>query len=244
MATYQKPRVPAIAKDLDPDIVQVHSRDYRNPGQLKPGGVLVVGAGNSGADIAVEVAKTHETWLAGRDVGHVPFRIESAVAKVLIPVLFRLVFHRVLTVATPLGRRARRAPEHGGALIRVKPADLEAAHVHRIGRFTAVRNGRPVLEDGQALDVANVIWSTGFEPGLSWIDIPLPQFHGAPAHDRGIMPDEPGLYFVGQFFLYAFSSTMIHGVERDARRVAKTIHTRLQSTAAVSLPSRSKAFTT
>src|SRR5262249_38661722 len=81
MANYQKPRVPAFARDLDPAIVQLHSHDYRNPGQLQRGGVLVVGAGNSGADIAIEVAGSHKTWMSGKESGHVPYRIETFLAR-------------------------------------------------------------------------------------------------------------------------------------------------------------------
>ena len=81
---------------------------YRNPSQLREGGVLVVGAGNSGAEIALEVASRHPTWLAGKDSGHVPFRIEGAAARyVFQPLLFRVVGHRVLTVDTPIGRKLR-----------------------------------------------------------------------------------------------------------------------------------------
>ena len=77
MSSYQVPRVPAFAKDLHPDILQMHSSEYRNLQQLKPGGVLLVGAGNSGAEIAIEVAREHPTWVAGRDTGHVPFRVDG-----------------------------------------------------------------------------------------------------------------------------------------------------------------------
>src|SRR5688500_7131664 len=75
MASYQGPRVPAFASELDPDIVQIHSSAYRNPSQLREGGVLLVGAGNSGAEIAVEVARSHPTWVSGRAVGEVPFDV-------------------------------------------------------------------------------------------------------------------------------------------------------------------------
>ena len=79
MATFQRPKVPPFAAELDPGIVQPHSSEYRNLGQLAPGSVLVVGAGNSGSEIAKETARAgRENWLAGRDVGHVPFRIEAA----------------------------------------------------------------------------------------------------------------------------------------------------------------------
>jgi putative flavoprotein involved in K+ transport len=234
MATYQAPRVPEYAQTLDPAIVQLHSSQYKNPGQLRPGGALVVGAGNSGADIAIDIARSHRTWLSGRHPGHVPFRIESAVARALLPILFRFVFHRVLTVDTPMGRRVRQSViSKGGALIRVKPADLAAAGVERVPRVTGVRGGKPLLDDGRAIDVANVIWCTGFHPGLSWVDLPALRCaaDGEPVHERGVVPGEPGFYFVGLHFLYAFSSTMIHGVARDAERIAATIHARVRAAA-------------
>ena len=78
MASYQTPRVPAFARELRGDIVQLHSKDYRSPAQLRDGGVLIVGAGNSGAEIAVDLARAStEVWLSGRDIGHVPFRIDG-----------------------------------------------------------------------------------------------------------------------------------------------------------------------
>jgi putative flavoprotein involved in K+ transport len=81
------------------------------------------------------------------------------------------------------------------------------------------------------LDVTNVIWCTGFHAGLSWIDVPTPirDADGEPVHDRGIVPGEPGLYFVGLHFLYALSSTMIHGIARDAERIAATIQDRVRT---------------
>src|SRR5262249_43674181 len=115
----------------------------------------------------------HRVWLSGRHPGHIPFRIESPVARVIAPILFRLIFHRILTVDTPLGRRARAgAISKGGPLIRVKPADLTATGVERAPRVTGVRDGKPLLADGRVLDVTNVIWCTGFHPGLSWVDLP------------------------------------------------------------------------
>ena len=236
MATYQAGRVPAFAQALDPGIVQLHSSEYRNPEQLRPGDVLVVGAGNSGADIALDVARSHHVWVSGRHPGHVPFRIESRIARAILPVLFRVVFHRILTVDTPMGRKARPAIiSKGGPLIRVKPADLVAAGVERTPRVTGVRDGKPVLADGRVLDVTNVIWCTGFHAGLNWIDLPQPVCgtDGEPLHERGIVPGEPGLYFVGLHFLYSFSSTMIHGVARDAERITATIQARVHAASTV-----------
>ena len=106
MATFQRPKVPPFAAELDPGIVHFHSSDYRNLAQLAPGPVLVVGAGNSGSEIAMETARAgRETWLAGRDVGHVPFRIEGNVGRHLVPFVVRFVGHHVLTMRSPIGRK-------------------------------------------------------------------------------------------------------------------------------------------
>jgi putative flavoprotein involved in K+ transport len=225
MSNYQRPRVPAFARELDPGLVQMHSAEYRNPAQLRPGGVLLVGAANSGAEIALEVVKSHPTWLSGRHPGHVPFRVEGAAARLfLAPLMARVVFHRLATVDKPLGRNMRQKTlAHGLPLVRTKPSDLAAAGVQRVPRVAGVRDGLPVLEDGRVLEVANVIWCTGYEPGFEWIDLPVLGPDG-PRHERGVVAAEPGLYFVGLHFLYAASSTMIHGVARDAEYVVRAIH--------------------
>jgi putative flavoprotein involved in K+ transport len=226
MSTFQVPRVPPFATGLSPEIVQLHSAGYRNPSQLQEGGVLVVGAGNSGAEIALEVASRHPTWLAGKESGHVPFRIEGAAARyVFQPLLFRVVGHRVLTVDTPIGRKLRpRLLSHAAPLVRVKPRDLAAAAIQRVPRVIGVRNGHPLLADQQILEVANVIWCTGFGPDFSWIDLPVfGENQNEPTHHRGVVANQPGLYFVGLYFLYAMSSGFLPGVDRDAEHIVHTI---------------------
>jgi putative flavoprotein involved in K+ transport len=230
MANYQEPRMPPFARELDPQIVQLHSRDYRNPSQLREGGVLLVGAGNSGSEIALEVARAgHRTWMSGRNTGHVPFDLGGFVGRLFLTrFVLRFLFHRVLTLSTPIGRKARpRIIHQGGPLIRVKPHDLSAARVERTPRTVAVRDGLPLLEDGRVLEVANVIWCTGFNPSSTWIDLPVWTEEGEPMHERGRVIDQPGLYFVGRHFLYAMSSTMVHGVGRDAAHIAETIASRV-----------------
>ena len=224
---YGEPAVPAFAGELDPRIVQMHSTEYRSPAQLQPGDVLLVGAGNSGADIALELASTHRTWLSGRDKGQVPIRIESRHARLVLPVMW-LIASRVLTVRTPLGRKVRaQVLESGAPLVRVKSQDLRAAGVERVPKTVAVRDGLPVLEDGRVLDVANVIWSTGFRQEFSWIDLPVFENGAGPVHERGVA-SEPGLYFLGLDFLYSFTSENVGGVGRDARYVARHIAARGQ----------------
>jgi putative flavoprotein involved in K+ transport len=226
MSSFQVPRVPAFATGLRPEIVQLHSAGYRNPSQLQDGGVLVVGAGNSGAEIALEVASRHPTWLAGKESGHVPFRIEGAAARLVFqPLLFRVVGHRVLTVDTSIGRKLRpRLISHAAPLVRVKPKDLAAAGIHRVPRVIGVRSGQPLLADQQILEVANVIWCTGFGPDFSWIDLPVfGENQHEPTHHRGVVANQPGLYFVGLYFLYAMSSGFLPGVDRDAEHIVHTI---------------------
>jgi len=116
---YHEPRVPDFARELKPDIRQLHSSQYRNPAQLRPGAVLVVGACNSGAEIAFDVACEHRTWLSGRDTGHIPINPGSRAYQVFGH-LMSFLGSRLLTVDTPLGRKARpKFRAGGGPLIRV-----------------------------------------------------------------------------------------------------------------------------
>ncbi|KQY47913.1 NAD(P)/FAD-dependent oxidoreductase [Cellulomonas sp. Root137] len=213
------PRVPAFAADVRPDVVQLDAGSYRAPDQAGPGDVLVVGAGNSGADIALELAATHRTFLSGRHPGQIPWRIEQPLARPLNRLAF-WAFRHVLTTGTPIGRRARAdVLAHSGPLIRVKSRDLAAAGVQRVPRTTGVSDGLPMLDDGRTLDVSTIVWCTGFDPDHSWIDLPVRDDAGALTHDRGVT-SEPGLYFLGLVFQYALASSMIHGVGADAAFVA------------------------
>ena len=217
---HQEPRIPTIAHDLDPAIVQMHSSAYRNPAQLREGGVLVVGAGNSGGDIALEAARAHPTWLSGPELGHIPFDIDGTFARVLGTRLVVFAGRHVLTLRTPLGRKVHAsAGSHGNPLVRVKPKQLVDAGVRRVPKTVAVRDGQPVLEDGRVPDVANVIWATGFRHDLSWIDLPIFDEDGAPTHVRGVVGSEPGLYFVGLPFQFSVASDVLPGVGRDAKYV-------------------------
>jgi putative flavoprotein involved in K+ transport len=229
MASYQIPRVPPFASELDPGIVQLHAGEYRNPAALQDGGVLVVGAGNTGAEISLDVVSDHPTWLAGRDTHHVPGRIDGPVARhIVLPLVYRVIGHHVLTVKTPIGRRVRRKVlSRGAPLVRTKPRDIAAAGIERVPKVVGVRDGLPVLEDDRVLEVANVIWCTGFSPDFSWIHLPVfGDDEKEPMHHRGIVARQPGLYFVGLMFLYAMSSAFLPGVGRDAKHVAKHIESR------------------
>jgi putative flavoprotein involved in K+ transport len=212
----QVPKIPAFADEL-------HSSQYRRPSQLQEGAVLVVGAGNSGAEIAFEVSRTHPTYLSGRPSRQIPVRHGPAAARFFFPVV-RFLSHHVLTLRTPIGRKAQpRFISYGAPLIRVKLKDLAAAGVRQVPRTVGIEDGRPVLEDGRVLDVSNVIWCTGFREEFPWIDLPIFGEDGRPLHERGVVVGEPGLYFVGLLFQYAGTSDVLPGVGRDAEYIAKHI---------------------
>jgi putative flavoprotein involved in K+ transport len=229
MANYQVPRTPAFANELDPGITQLHSHDYRNPSQLQNGSVLVVGVGNSGADIGIEVARNHPTMISGRETGQIPWPIESFLARNLLVRLVRFVGHHVVTVKTAIGRKLRPKLLHQASpLVRVKVNDLMNAGIERVPRVVGVANGLPLLADGRTLDVKNVIWCTGYERAMPWIDLPIFGENGGtdPIHQQGVVVDVPGMYFVGLHFLYAMTSATLFGVGRDAKRIVKAIRSR------------------
>lgn len=229
MSDFQISRIPEYANKLNKDIIQLHSFEYRNPSQLQNGPVLVVGAGNSGAEIALESARNnHQVYLSGRDTGHIPFKIDGTLSKLILArIVLRILFHRIFTISTPVGKKLRpKLTSVGGPLIRIKPQDFTKAGISRVKKVTGVSNGLPMLENHQTLDVKNVVWCTGFTPSFSWIDLPVfdkKEF----MNTRGIVKSVPGLYFTGLHFLYSFSSTMIHGAGRDAGFIVKDIRRRI-----------------
>jgi putative flavoprotein involved in K+ transport len=226
---FQRPHVPDFAGRLDPGIRQIHSADYRGPHQLTDGPVLVVGLSHSGADIAYEVAKAgHRTFVSGKAHGQLPFSVDSRRARLAWPVM-RFVAWNVLTLSTPIGRRmAPKVRAGGGPLLRARRGDLEAAGVtlHEARTVDVGEHGRPALADGTALDVANVVWCTGFRPDYGWIELPVVGEDGWPLERRGVVDVQPGLYFLGIPFLYSFTSMLVVGAGRDAAYVVDRLAAR------------------
>lgn len=226
---HRRPVRPPFADLLDPGIAQVHSLGYRSMQDLPDGSVLVVGAANSGTDIALDAARAgREVVLAGRHPGQTPVDIDTLRGFVAShAILFAL---RHLTVRTRPGRAARdRQRGHGLMLIRNRLADLEAAGVRRVGRVEGVREGLPVVEGGEPLHPSVVVWCTGSGPDLSWLDVTgALDEDGAPRHVEGVSTAVPGLGFVGLDFQYSAASATIQGMDRDARAVVAAV---LRSTA-------------
>jgi putative flavoprotein involved in K+ transport len=223
---HRIPKLPSFAAQLDPTIVQLHSADYRNPSQLRDGAVLVVGVGNSGAEIAYELAETHACLLAGANHGELPVQHGSRRGRPFLRAI-RFVGHRVLRTDTRIGRKVGpKIVAQGPPLIRRKEADFAAVGIDRVGRVTGVQDGLPQLEDGRVLDVANVIWCTGFRTDFGWIDLPAFDGDGRPQHERGVVDAVPGLYFAGLVFQYSLTSDVLPNGGRDAQYVARHIATR------------------
>ncbi|AHG93462.1 potassium uptake protein (plasmid) [Gemmatirosa kalamazoonensis] len=215
---FQRPVVPNVSTRLSPGIHQLHSSQYRSPFDLPDGPVLVVGAGNSGAQIALELARFRKVWLAGRDTGHLPRRL---LGRDLFDWIWPMMTRA--TLDTRLGRRLRaRARSGGDALIGIPERALVDAGVTRVGRVTDERGGLPVCE-GTVLDPRVVVWCTGFLPDYDWIDLPICDEDGRPRHRRGVATDAPGLYFVGLRFQHRMTSSLVGGVGADAAYVAQQV---------------------
>ncbi|HEY3193791.1 MAG TPA: NAD(P)-binding domain-containing protein [Candidatus Dormibacteraeota bacterium] len=216
------PRIPPYATELDRGITQMHSSAYKRAGQLRDGPVLVVGLGNSGAEISYDVSRSHRVLLSGTPLAEIPVR-HGSLLSLLVFMMIKFLGTHVLTMDTPIGRKV--LPHvHGAPLIRLKVKDLTAAGIERVARVTGVRDGMPLLADGRTLEVANVIWCTGFRSDFGWIQLPRAfDVDGKPIQYRGAVAAEPGLYFVGLEGLYAAVSDVLPGIGRDAAYIARHI---------------------
>jgi putative flavoprotein involved in K+ transport len=221
---FQRPWVPAFAADLDPRIRQVHAADYRNPVDLPDGPVLVVGVSHSGSDLAFELAATRRTYLSGKSHGELPVPLDSRRGRLGWPVV-KFVARNLLTLRTPIGRKiAPFVRLGGGPLLRHRRQDLLGAGVvWNEARTVGVRDGKPLLDDGQVLDVASVVWCTGYRPDYGWIELPVLDANGWPVLDRGAAVAAPGLYFLGVPFLSGITSMLVLGAGRDAETVVKQV---------------------
>ena len=220
---FQLPKTPGLAAELDPAIFQIHSSAYSNPGQIHAKSVLVVGAGNSGAEIALELNRAGKhICLSGRDVGQIP--ANSRFGKILNGRPIWWFMSNILSVKTPIGRKIRETEfSHGTPLGRATRQELEDAGVELAPRLSAIRSGQPQLEDGRILSVEGVIWATGLRPDYAWINLPIFDEKNLPVHTRGVVSGAPGLYFIGLPFQTALSSSLLGGVGKDADYIVEQV---------------------
>jgi putative flavoprotein involved in K+ transport len=224
----QKPYVPQFAAALRPQVVQVHSSAYRRPSQLPNGDVLVVGAGNSGAQIACELAETgRRIVLSGRHTGSLPRRLLGRdIYDWLWPTIMRP------SIDTALGRHLMQGRLFAGdPLVGMSARSLTRPGLERAGKMIGVRDGLPLLDGGRVLtDIAAIVWCRGFHPDFSWIELPVLGLEGYPRHRRGLAYDAPGLGFLGMRYQFRMGSALLGGVGEDAAYVTSHTTSFLRST--------------
>lgn len=212
---FQRAAVPSFAGDLAPEVFQVHSREYVRPERLPDGPVLVVGSGNSGRQIAAEVARRRPVSIsAGRWRPYLPQRVLGR------DVFWWLTKTPLLTVpvSRPLDKALRRREPMIGTSLRT----LRRQGVRVLPRAVAA-DGRTVqVRDGRTIQVASVVWATGFRHDFGWIDVPVFDGHGDPVLQQDLSA-APGLYFVGLNYLRSAGSALLGWVGRDAELIAARI---------------------
>jgi putative flavoprotein involved in K+ transport len=212
---FQVPRVPTFAADLAPEVFQAHSTGYRKPSDLPEGTVLVIGGGNTGFQIAEELAATREVHLAvGSRQLPLPQRF---LGRDLFWWLEKIgVLHK--TVDSRLGQRMR----DRDTLIGSSPRSAKRAGVQLKPRAVGVSGRTVSFADGASLEVDAVIWATGYRLDHSWIDLPLADESGALRHRRGVT-DVPGLYFLGLPWQHTRGSALLGWVKDDAEFIVEEI---------------------
>lgn len=214
---FQRARVPQLSRQFGNGIAQLHSSEYRSPFDLPEGEVLVVGAGNSGAQIAMELARYRKVRLAGRETGRLPRRVLGRdIYDWIWPLLTRF------TLDTRAGRRLQLQTRRGDPLVGISANEIAASGVERVGRVTGIRDGLPECE-GVVVSPRVIVWCTGFSPEYSWMKVPVVDAEGQPRHRRGIATDLEGLYFAGLRFEYRLTSALLGGVGPDAEFIVRDI---------------------
>jgi putative flavoprotein involved in K+ transport len=213
---FQRPRVPEIAERLDPSVRQLHSSEYRRPEDVPAGPVLVVGGGNSGFQIAEELAGTHEVHLS------IGSRQKPLPQRILGRDLFWYLEVTGLirkSVESRIGRRL----SGKDTLIGSRPRTLQRRHgVHLHPRAVDIQGADVTFSDGGSLRPGAVIWATGYDSDYEWIDAPVFDESGRPRHLRGVTPS-PGLYFLGLTWQHTRGSALLGWVKDDAEHIAARI---------------------
>jgi putative flavoprotein involved in K+ transport len=230
---YSRPWIPDSSALLDSSIHQVHSSEYRRPGDILGDHVLVVGFGTAGIEIAIELAAAgRRVLLSGRPTAQALSKFVPAIFEGKNPILrwigaaYWNFMHSVVTIDTPLGRKAKsQISLRGQPLVRLNRADALAAGIEHVARLAGVTEDKPSLEDGRRLDISAVVWCTGFRPNYQFLELLGFSIDGKglPIAPYGIVEHIPGLYFVGLPFQVGLTSTLVGGAGRDAALVVRHI---------------------
>ncbi len=217
---FHIPFVPDCSKKISPDLVQLHSKDYRNPAQLQEGDVLVVGAGDSGFQILDEISAQHQS-------GHIFFSGNTDLMTIPQEFLgktlwwwFKKTGILSLNKYSWLGKKIsqRMQPIIG---IDIK-ALLARPNITSVGRTKDACDATVICEHQSLASIKNIIWSTGFRPDFSWLEGVELDGEGYPVNYRGVSSTK-GLYFIGLPWMYTRGSATLGGVKDDAKYLSKVL---------------------
>jgi putative flavoprotein involved in K+ transport len=213
---FQAPIVPQLAQDLGDGVVQMHSTAYRSPDSLPEGRVLVVGGGNTGFQIAEELSASREVHLS------IGSRQTPLPQRILGRDLFWFLEKTGVIRKTIDSRMGRRMSERE-TLIGSTPRRIRRHYgVELHGRAVSADGSTVRFDDDTQVDVAGVVWATGFRVDHSWLDVPVFDAEGRVIHQRGVT-QAPGLYFIGMYWQYTRGSALLGWVKDDAEYLAERI---------------------
>ena len=213
---FQTPLVPPLSQDLGDGVVQMHSTAYRSPASVPEGRVLVVGGGNTGFQIAQELSASREVHLS------IGSRQTPLPQRILGRDLFWFLEKTGLIRKTVDSRMGRRMSERE-TLIGSTPRGMRRrCGVELHGRAVSAGGSTVRFDDGTQVDVAGVVWATGFRVDHSWIDVPVFDADGRLIHQRGVT-QAPGLYFIGMYWQHTRGSALLGWVKDDAEYLAERI---------------------
>ena len=212
---FQRPRVPDFASSVASDVYQIHSSGYRRPSDLPPGRVVVVGGGNTGYQIAEELAADHRCRPRGGLTAASAAATAARAADLLVAHQARM---QRITIDSRLGRRLRERETLIGSSpakakrqgITLKPRALEASG--RVVRFA----------DGTSVEADAIIWATGYRVRLLLDPTPIVDEQGRLRHRRGVT-DQPGLYFLGLQWQHTRGSALL-GLRQRRRPIHRPAH--------------------
>ncbi|MBB6452630.1 putative flavoprotein involved in K+ transport [Salirhabdus euzebyi] len=215
---FHHPFIPSFSAGLSTDILQIHSSEYKNPEQLQPGTILVVGGGNSGSQIAVELADNRDVYFS---VGHKLNFLPQDIGKKSIFWWFDKLGILKATRESKIGSFIRQKPDPIFGF-ELKPL-LHRQVVKLKPRVVSVNQNSVIFKDNSLLEVSNIIWCTGFKLDFKWIDIPsVFDQKGNPIHKRGVTAVD-GFYFLGLPWQFRRGSALLQGVGVDAQYIVKQV---------------------
>jgi putative flavoprotein involved in K+ transport len=212
---FHTPRVPLIAERLDREVIQLHSSDYRSPMDIPEGTVLVVGGGNTGFQIAEELADSHEVHMS------IGSRQTPLPQRILGRDLFWYLDATGLIRKTKDSRIGRRLSGRD-KLIGSSPRAIRRRGVRLHPRGVAAEGSTVTFEDGTQVDARSLVWATGFGVDHSLIDLPVFDDRGHLVHQRGVT-ESPGLYFLGLTWQHTRGSALLGWFKDDAEFIAREI---------------------